>query len=250
MARRLAVLAVGGLAISAVCLSLAASLAENRVPAFGFPFGGHFTWRAFFGESCTATPKGDSTATSREFAWDGDDSVAINIRADVHYRPGPSRNVTVRGAPETLRHVQVEDGIIEFDCNWTGGNGGTLDVTLPGSAMRNFAVNGSGHLFLDNIEQNELRIAIHGSGDVHGRGEADRLDLAITGSGDADLGRLSVKRLRAAIAGSGDADVAPQDDADVVIAGSGNVRLHSQPRRLSSKVVGSGRVISSPDTPI
>jgi hypothetical protein len=230
--------------MSAVCLSLAASFASI------FPPDGHFRWRVLFGGSCAATQEGDSAATSRALPWDGGDSVQIDIPADVHYQPGASREVTFRGAPETLRHVQVEDGIIAFDCNWAGRNFGALDVTLPGSAMRSFTINGSGRLFLDNIKQDELKIAIHGRGDVRGNGEAERLVLTIAGSGDADLGRLLVKRLRTMIAGSGDVDVAPQDQADVVIAGSGNVRLHSKPKQLRSKVLGSGRVVSSTDATI
>jgi hypothetical protein len=244
MAKPLAVLAVGGLAISAVCLSLAGSFAS------AFPPDGHFTWRGLFSGRCTATPEGDSAATSRVWPWDGGDSVQIDIPADVHYQPGTSRDVTVRGAPETLRHVQIEDGIIAFDCHWAEQNFGTLDVTLPGSAMRSFTINGSGRLLLDNIKQDELKIAIHGRGDVRGSGEAERLVLTIAGSGDADLGRLLVKRVRTMIAGSGDVDVAPQDQADVVIAGSGNVRLHSKPKQLRSKVLGSGRVVSSAETTI
>jgi hypothetical protein len=231
MAKSLTVLAVGGLAISVVCLSLAGSFRS-------------------FGGSCPANPKGDDTATSRTFAWEAGDSVQIDIPADVHYQPGPSRDVTVRGAAEMLQHVRVEDGVIAFDCNWAGRSSSVLDVTLPGSAMRSFTINGSGRLFLDNIKQDELKIAIHGRGDVHGNGEAERLVLTIAGAGDADLGGLSVKRLRTVIAGSGDADVSPHDQADFVIAGSGNVRLHTQPKHLSSKVMGSGRVVSSADTSI
>lgn len=250
MARPLIVLAVGGLALSAICLSLAGSLAADEISIFTLPFGERFGWRSFFGERCTETSNIDSTATSREFAWDGDDSVAINIPAEVHYQPGPSRSVSVTGTPEILRHVLVEDGDIAFDCSWRGRGGGKLDVTLPGSAMRSFVINGSGHLFLNGIDQNELKIAVHGSGDVQGSGRADRLDLSIAGSGDVDLSRLSTKRLRAIIAGSGDADVAPQDDADIVIIGSGDVRLHTEPKHLSSKVVGSGRIVSSLERPI
>ena len=242
MARPLTVLAVGGLAISAVCLSLAASFGTDDALNFTIPLGDHFGWHTIFGERCSATPKGDATATAREIVWDGDDSVQIDIPADVHYQPGSEQKVTVKGDPETLRHVQIDDGTIEFDCNWNGGNVGKLNVTLPGRAMRSFAINGSGHLFLDNIKQDELKIAIRGSGDVRGNGEVDRLDLAIAGSGDADLVRLSVKRARVAIAGSGNADVSAQDKADVVIAGSGDIHLHGQPK-LTSRVVGSGRVV-------
>jgi hypothetical protein len=51
------------------------------------------------------------------------------------------------------------------------------------------------------------------------------------------------------IAGSGDADIAPIEAADVDIAGSGEVRLHSQPKHLRSQVHGSGRIIETPSGP-
>src|ERR1043165_5017559 len=151
MARPLIVLAVGGLAVSAICLSLAGSLAADEISIFTLPFGERFGWRSFFGDRCTESSNKGDNAGSREFAWDGDDYVAINIPAEVHYQPGPSRSVTVTGAPETLRHVLIEDGDIAFDCGWRGHSGGRLDITLPGSAMRSFVINGSGHLFLKEI---------------------------------------------------------------------------------------------------
>jgi hypothetical protein len=42
---------------------------------------------------------------------------------------------------------------------------------------------------------------------------------------------------------SGDADIAPIDDADIFIAGSGDVRLHTHPKHLNSKAAGSGQII-------
>jgi hypothetical protein len=44
------------------------------------------------------------------------------------------------------------------------------------------------------------------------------------------------------IAGSGDTDIAPTDEADIHIAGSGNVNLHSNPKRMDTHIAGSGRI--------
>ena len=38
-------------------------------------------------------------------------------------------------------------------------------------------------------------------------------------------------------------DIAPVDDADIFIVGSGDVRLHTHPKHLNSRVAGSGQVI-------
>jgi hypothetical protein len=63
------------------------------------------------------------------------------------------------------------------------------------------------------------------------------------GSGDALLEQLAARSSRIFIAGSGSADIAPIDEADIFIAGSGDVRLHTHPKHLDSKVAGSGQVI-------
>ena len=45
------------------------------------------------------------------------------------------------------------------------------------------------------------------------------------------------------IAGSGDADINCTENADVLVLGSGDVRLHAHPSHLHSKVLGSGEII-------
>lgn len=58
----------------------------------------------------------------------------------------------------------------------------------------------------------------------------------------AELAQLAVHSSKIFIAGSGAADIAPSEDADVFIAGSGDVRLHTHPKRLNSRVAGSGQI--------
>jgi hypothetical protein len=248
MARPLAVIAVGGLILSAVSFSLASALGDGEWAFLDFPFRHGLVIHGLFGRSCSEQGP-PPTANSRELPWRGDGDVTIDVPASVHYRPGTGETVTLSGAPEALRHVRIDGGRIEFDCDWHG-TGDNLEVTLPGRALRRFALNGSGQLYLDDVKQDELTIAINGSGGVRGNGEVDSLNLAIAGSGDADLGALNAKRLRAVIAGSGNARVAPEDDADIAIVGSGDVHLLTRPKNLSSRVVGSGRIIGTPSTPI
>lgn len=252
MARRLTVIALGGLALSAVCLSLAASVAPAGVHVIDLPFHGRLSLDDVFDERCAQSGEAPvpGTGDRAELEWDGDDSVRINLPADVQYRMGAGDKVTVQGNPEAVRHVRMHDGNIDFACDWSRDAPGRVQITLPGRAIRSFAVNGSGRVTITDFKADRLRIAIAGSGDVRASGETERLDLAIAGSGNADMSALKAKRARAVITGSGDASIAPLDDADIVIVGSGNVRLTTQPKKLSTKIAGSGRIISTPETPI
>jgi len=69
------------------------------------------------------------------------------------------------------------------------------------------------------------------------------MELRIFGSGNARLGELATEDFDASIFGSGDADIAPTGEVDVTIFGSGDVRLHAQPKHVSKRVMGSGRIV-------
>ena len=64
----------------------------------------------------------------------------------------------------------------------------------------------------------------------------------IAGSGDAKLADLAMKRIDLTIAGSGGVEAAPKEEAEISIAGSGDVHLLSRPTHLTSHVIGSGRI--------
>jgi hypothetical protein len=237
MPRSLYVIAGAGLATSFVCLSLAAALDGDDA------LDRHLGWRGFF-SGCDSGVDAGTTGDTREFAWDGGDEVTINVPATIRYRPGVGTSITASGSPELLRHLRVRNGRIEFDC-WGLGYHDRLDVVLPGVPLASFTLNGSGTLVLEELNQRELEIDVRGSGEVRATGSAQDVDLDIAGSGEAYLGALSSQRVEISIAGSGEAEIAPQDEADIRIAGSGEIRLLRQPARLQTRIAGSGRIVNA-----
>jgi hypothetical protein len=107
-------------------------------------------------------------------------------------------------------------------------------------------IRGSGQVVLADIKQEVLRITMHGSGKVTASGEAHDVSLDAAGSSRADLARLVTQQARARISGSGDVDLAPREDADISISGSGVVRLHGAVARIQSHVSGSGQIKQVP----
>ncbi len=107
-------------------------------------------------------------------------------------------------------------------------------------------IRGSGEVVFADIKQEVLRIVMHGSGGVTASGEAREVSLDATGSSRADLGRLVTQQANARIRGSGDVDLAPREDADISISGSGVARLHGAVARIHSHVSGSGQIKQVP----
>jgi hypothetical protein len=236
MVHKLAIVAVIGLAASAVCLGAAAAIGGSEW-ADGMDF-------SMFGDRprCEAVP--GATATTRDLDWDGSDHVGLSVGGHARYTPGTDNKVHLTGDPQTLAHVRVRKGNIEMDCN--GGFfhnfASNLQITLPGQEFKRFAIAGSTDLDLQNLNQDMLKVSIAGSGDIKADGKVEHTEIHIAGSGDADMGKVVMRVLDVKIAGSGDADGAPTEEADIKIAGSGDVTLHSNPKRVDQHIAGSGSV--------
>jgi hypothetical protein len=107
-------------------------------------------------------------------------------------------------------------------------------------------IRGNAEVHLSDVKQDVLRIDMQGSGAVTASGEAREVSLDVAGSGRADLGRLVTEQLNAHIRGSAEADLAPRQDADISISGSGVVRLHGTVARIQTHVLGSGQIKQAP----
>ena len=214
-----------GLAVCLVSLSLVSSL--TGVGARG--------WDDF-------TPREPSSKQPGrwEWAWDGSDGLGVGLSgARVRYVPGGPARIVIAGPEDALARVRVGQGQIRWceDCRSVKG----LDVTVSGVALRSVALNGSDcEIQLGRLDQDRMNMAISGTGRIAAAGRIDRLDLSISGSGDADLADTAVQRANINIAGSGNARVTPREEANIHVAGSGNVRMAAAPARLRQFVTGSG----------
>jgi len=227
--RTLTLVAIGGLATSVLCFAVAAAVDLDELRGLGF------------GHRCRAVD--GSNATTRDLPWDGDDEVAIDVPATVHYRPDGGAVVIASGPPEVLGHLRIHEGRIYLDCGrWDSRE---LDLVLPGRPMRAFTLNGKGRFVLENLNQPKLKISLNGKGDVKASGTAENVDLRMQGSGSAHLGDLTAQSVGIRITGRGDAEIAPREEADLRITGAGEIKLLTQPRNLKTRIAGAGRIINA-----
>ncbi len=120
------------------------------------------------------------------------------------------------------------------------GSGGAV----AGGAIKTLTVHvsGSGSIRLTGLTNSQMDAGISGSGWVKAAGAGDRLNLHISGSGSADLAELALNQADVEISGSGSAKLAPKQDADVGVTGSGHVSLLTEPAHLSTHRAGSGSI--------
>ena len=181
---------------------------------------------------------------TRDLVWTGGDTLEIEVPAEVRYTQaaGPAK-ITISGPRRAVDDVEIENGHIRFDHGRSRSHyGSKLTIVMTAPDITRFDIHGSSSLAIADYKQDRLRIDLSGNADVTAAGEVNVAELDISGSAEADLGKLKAKGAEVDIAGSGEATIAPTEWAKVDISGSGDVTLLTNPPKLESDISGSGSI--------
>lgn len=200
-----------------------------------------------FAPPTLAAPIDGSGVAVTETRTAGDfDAVAVAGPIDLTLRQAGAPAVAVTADDNLLPLVET---VVE-----TGREGRTLKIRLRRAAslrpqtaikvvvdavqLRSIAA--AGDAVLRGLNVGALSLELAGSCELQAEGRAERLRLAIAGSGEADLAGLAADDVSVRIAGSGDARVVADRSLQVSIAGSGDVSYAGRAVDVTSAIVGSG----------
>jgi hypothetical protein len=139
---------------------------------------------------------------------------------------------------ERLEHIEVE------------GSGEIWVEPVDTDELR-VAVEGSGTIRLHSVKADELELSLAGSGNIQlAESYSRELDVDMAGSGDIDLGNISATRMNVNLSGSGDiigtaeSEEGMVEELDISLAGSGDIDLSNlRARRVDIGIAGSGDVM-------
>jgi len=250
MIRVLVMIAVTGFLVSLASLTAAVAIGGPAIlesAAWG-GWGQHWVHRTDFdgGRWDRWDDRHDGAQATRDFTWNGGDSLDVDVPADVTYTqaPGPAK-ITVSGPARLVSEVEIDGGHIGWTHRRRHMHWGDLQITMSAPNVTRFELSGAGKLAISGYKQDKLDLDISGDADVTAAGETGALGLDVSGSGDADLSGLKARDARVDIQGSGDAKLAPTDSAKVDISGSGEVTLLTHPPKLDTNISGSGSLHQS-----
>jgi len=192
---------------------------------------GHDDWRANAGPQVTRT-----------LEWSGAKRLDVDLAADVRYiqQAGPA-SLTVSGPDAAVQRVIVRGDSIRYRSGRHRGYP-RLTIVLRAPDVSGFNISGHNSLAIENYRQPRIGIDVSGDADVTATGEADEVNLDISGDAKVDVGALKSKGASVDISGSGDATIAPTEWANLDISGAGDVRLLTRPARLETDISGAGKV--------
>jgi Putative auto-transporter adhesin, head GIN domain len=251
MTRTLVLIAFSGFILAVACI--AGALALGGGVLLHHHWGGHH-WTVDWDDGHRhwrddEHPATAGVSTTREIAWPGGDRIEFDVPGDVQYTQGPGpAKLIISGPKDQVDHVELSGGVLHSDDD-VDFDGGRITVTMTAPDVRHFAINGDNSLVIGGYDQSDLAVDVSGNGKVSAKGKTRAIRLDVSGNGDIDLSGLAAQSADAQISGSGRASLAPTDEANLSISGSGEIDLLTHPAKLNSDVSGSGRVVEGAAAP-
>jgi Putative auto-transporter adhesin, head GIN domain len=158
---------------------------------------------------------------------------------------GGQQSVVVHADGNLLRYVttRVAAGnlVIGTSGSFTTKSPMSVDVSVPSLAV--LKLSGSGVISVSGITEPSLTVTLSGSGVLHASGAATRLDVTLSGAGQADLSYFVAHDVHAVVTGSGLIRVTATASLDAAVPGTGAIIYGGNPPRVTSSVTGTGAVM-------
>lgn len=197
--------------------------------------------------------------------------IELNASLDLHIQIADHFSVEAIGDEGRVQTVVLDRHGDELSISTKNGGfgwfrrnrGGPLSVHITMPELEEITLNGSGDAEVIGLDNDEITLNIHGSGDLYVTGRSEDVEIEIHGSGDLEMDEVSGENVDIEVHGSGNVefsdgtcdvltieiegsgDVDARDlicrSAEVEVEGSGNTRIH-----VTERVVfdgeGSGRL--------
>ena len=188
----------------------------------------------------TVEGSGRSAAETRDV--DAFSSVELAGSNNVVIRAGEAQSVVVKADDNLLDHVttEVQSGHLVIDNTGNFATKSPMSVEIGVPTIDALTLSGSGNIVADGLDVESLRATLPGSGTLTGSGTAERLDVAVGGSGSVQFTQLVAADVHADVGGSGTISVTATDHLAAAVSGSGAILYAGNPSDVATSVTGTG----------
>jgi hypothetical protein len=190
-------------------------------------------------------------------------ALELNLAARYVVRNGSAASVLIRGRPEVLDRIVIEEhdervrifvpgvlsdpGQLLIEIDTVGLKElqvkGAGEVEARGFTGRDFLLQlpGAASVKLDALDVDKLRVEMDGSGSIEASGRASRERVQIGGAGVFHAADVAADSVEVKVQGVGDVEVMAREKLEVQLSGAGTVRYRGEPK-LKTQIDGAGSV--------
>jgi hypothetical protein len=158
---------------------------------------------------------------------------------------GEAPTLVIESDEESLRELStnVRDGrlVIETQSSfWM--RGGEYHIRLTTPQLESLALNGATRASIHGFAGGRTSLILSGAGDLEASGTVDRVVAQVNGAGSLDLGKLESTDAEVVVNGTGNIKVRATGRLDATVNGVGNIEYFGKPRDLNTAIHGVGSI--------
>lgn len=155
----------------------------------------------------------------------------LQIRTEKGYNLNPTKG----------KRIEITVPVEEVEKVNLAGSGDIVgDFTLKATDFK-ASVAGSGDIKL-MIDAKSITANVAGSGDIELKGKTDNFNGNVSGSGDIKAFDLLAQKSKVAVSGSGNIRTTCSEFIEARVSGSGDIEYKGKPKKVDTKVAGSGKI--------
>ncbi|WP_333694943.1 head GIN domain-containing protein [Flavobacterium sp.] len=212
--------------------------------------------------------KGNGKISSKEIKTNSYETLSIGGSFHVTLIEGAEGNIKLTGEENILEYVVVECTDSELKIHTEKGfqlqtsKGNKIEIQIPiqeihkinlagsGKIVSNFKLKsnelsvtlaGSGNIKLD-LQTTNVEVKLAGSGTIELKGQTQKLVAGLAGSGTLKAQDLITETSTVSVSGSGKINTFCSEFIEAKVAGSGSIDYLGNPKKVDTKVAGSGKI--------
>lgn len=161
---------------------------------------------------------------------------------------GAETKIELKGSANLIPRYKTEirNGVVNLEYEHVNVQNDDIEVFVTLPALKKVSMSGSGKVSISGAFPNTdiFRLSISGSSKttVNDTFSADEVNVDVSGSGNADLEKITAKKGDVTISGSGDVRTTVENSLKARISGSGKI-YYTGNAQVDSQISGSGKVI-------
>ncbi len=212
--------------------------------------------------------KGDGNVVSKSITTADYDAIGVAGAFHVTLVEGTEGKITVKGEENLLEYVVIETNgsdlkiKTEKGYNLNPSKGKKIEIIVPVKEISAVSLAGSGDIVADftiksssfktslagsgdiklHVNSDTVEASLSGSGDIKLSGKTKNLEANLSGSGDIKAVELMAEKSKANLSGSGNISTTCSEFIEARVAGSGHIEYKGNPKKIDTKVAGSGKI--------
>ncbi len=212
--------------------------------------------------------KGNGNFVTIERTTNDYDGISVSGFYEVELVDGQEGNLTLKGEDNILDYIktEVKGNTLNIksrdNTNLSPSRGEGVFITIPVDEIDKIRLSGSGKFVgkkilktddLDiqisgsrnidlGIDANHVSVMTSGSSNIQLKGTTETLKVRSSGSSNVKANDLETDEATFELSGSSDVETTVNESLTSRVSGSANIRYRGNPKKLDSKISGSGRV--------